>query len=180
MAKNMATQTSPPAQARTEPTEALAKPPEVVELLARADDLLRDGHSDQARDLIARARLASQWATNALGVCQLRAGNAKVALDVFRGLVLASGGLLLRQDVPVVFKTNYAAALLASDNLAGCLGVLNEVRDEQNPAVERLRGAIRRWQKSLTFWQKVNWWLGGHPGQPVPLDFPLRPGITRP
>ena len=42
--------------------------------------------------------------------------------------VLAAGGVLLRNDVPAVFKTNYAAALLAADNMGGCLSVLVAVR----------------------------------------------------
>ena len=115
----------------------------------------------------------SAWATNALGVCQLRLGNAKVAVDVFRGLALAAGGILLRNDVPAVFKTNYATALLAADNMGGCLSVLAEVREEEHLAIGKLRVAIQRWKESLTLWQKINWYLGGQPDRPVALDFPL-------
>src|SRR5262249_54641674 len=89
--------------------ELIAKPPEIADLLVKAEQLLQAGKPKKALDLIARAKLNSPWATNALGVCHLRLGNAKVAVDLFRGLVLA-GGILLRADVPVVFKTNYAAA----------------------------------------------------------------------
>jgi hypothetical protein len=90
---------------------------------------------------------------------------------VFRGLVLAAGGLILRDDVPVFFKTNYATALLAAGNLGGCLSVLAEVRDEVNPAVTRLRASIRRWRDGLTFWERLNWWMGGQPERPVALAF---------
>jgi hypothetical protein len=156
---------------RTEPDGA--GPPEAVEMLAKVQKLLDEGRPGDALDLIARAKVHSPWATNALGVCQLRLGNAAVALDVFRGLVLTSGGLVLRPDVPTVFKTNYAAALLATQNVSGCLGVLIEVRDDNNPAVQKLREAIRRWKSGLTFWQKVSWHLGGEPARPVVVDFPL-------
>src|SRR5262249_577514 len=71
-----------------------------------------------------------------------------------------------------VFKTNYATALLLSGNIAGGLRALDEVRDEQCPAVGRLREAVRRWERNLTFWQRVNWWLGGEPDRPLTLDFP--------
>jgi hypothetical protein len=148
------------------------KPPEVVGLLARVDRFFRAGQPANALDAVRRFPVPSPWVTNALGVCQFRLGNARAAVDVFRGLVL-SGGVALRADVPPVFRTNFAAALLAADNLAGCLRVLHELRDEQNPAVRRLREAIRRWQNGLTWWQKINWYLGGQPDHPLGLDFPL-------
>jgi hypothetical protein len=150
------------------------RPPEVVALLSKAANLLDEGKPALALDAIARLRINSPWARNALGVCQLRLGNAGVAVEVFRGLVLAAGGLILRDDAPVVFKTNYATALLAAGNVGGCQGVLAEVRDETNPAVARLRAAIRRWHDGLTFWQRLNWWMGVQPERPVVLDH--RPG----
>ena len=98
--------------------------------------------------------------------------NAAAAVDMFRGLVLAAGGLSLRDDVPVVFKANYAAALFASGNVAGGRGVLAEMRGEEHPAVEKLRAAARRWAAGLTLWQKVSWFLGGQPDRPFVLDGP--------
>jgi hypothetical protein len=150
----------------------VSKPPEIADLLARADQLLQAGEPTKAIDLIARAKVNSSWRTNALGVCQLRLGKAKLAVEVFRGLVLKAGGILLRTDVPAVFKTKYAAALLAADNVGGCLSVLAEVREEEHPAIGKLKAAIRRWRGSLTLWQKLNWYLGGQPDLPVVLDFP--------
>lgn len=154
-------------------TGAEVRPPEVLALLNTVAKLLEEGLPAKALDVIARAKIRSPWVTHAAGVCQLRLGNAKVAVDAFRGLVLAAGGLLLRAEVPIVFKTNYATALLATDNLAGCLSVLGEIREEAHPAVPQLRVALRRWKESLTFWQKVQWYLGGQPARPVTLGFPL-------
>jgi hypothetical protein len=144
--------------------------PEVADLFRKVDELLREGQADKALDVLARAGVKSPWVTNALGVCQLRLGSVKVAVDLFRGLVLGAG-LLLRKDVPAVFKTNYATALLLSGNVDGCLVALGEVGDEQSPTVQRLREAVRRWQQRLTIWQKLNWWMGGQPDCPVTLDF---------
>jgi hypothetical protein len=107
----------------------------------------------------------------------MRLGNVKVAVDVYRGLVLSSGGLILRQDVPVVYKTNYATALLLSGNVSGCQRVLNEVNDQSSPPVQRLRDAIHGWVKGMSFWQRLNWWTGGTPTHPVVLNFP--PGELR-
>src|SRR5262245_17279594 len=101
--------------------EVAPKPPEIADLLGKVGQLLGEGQPGKALDLIARAKVNSPWATNALGVCQLRLGNVRLAVDVFRGLVLAAGGILLRNNVPAAFKTNYATALLLADNLGGCL-----------------------------------------------------------
>jgi hypothetical protein len=148
------------------------RPPEVVDLLDKVAGFLGEGHPNKALGMLARSKVDSPWLKNALGVCQLRLGNAEAAVNVFRGLVLAAGGLVLRPDVPTVFKTNYAAALLAADNLSGCRRVLDEVRHEPHPAVRRLREATRRWLGGLTIWQKVSWYLGGQPARPLVLDFP--------
>jgi hypothetical protein len=146
------------------------KSPEIADLLARIGQMLQADDPEKALELIRRARSNSPWMTNALGVCQLRLGNAKAAVSVFRGLVLAAGGIDLRSDVPAVFKANFAVALLKADNLGGCLSVLDEVRED--PAVGKLRGAIDRWKMSLTLWERLNWYMGGHPDRPVVLDFP--------
>ena len=171
--KSMTPEATPTTKGMGQPGAAREWPPEVADLLGKAAKFLQEGQPEKALDLIARAKLTSPWATNALGVCQLRLGKATLAVDLFRGLVLAAGGLLLRPDVPAVFKTNYAAALIAADNLSGGLRVLEEIRDESNPAVQTLRAAVRRWEAGLTFWQKLNWWFGGQPDHPLVLDFPL-------
>lgn len=149
-----------------------SKPPEIVDLFGKVEQLLEEGQPEKALDLIARAKVSSPWTTSALGVCQLRLGNAKVAVDVFRGLVLGAGGIILRNDVPAAFKTNYATALLLADNMGGCLSVLAQVKEEEHPAVGRLRSAIRHWKEGLTLWQKISWYLGAQPDRPVMLDFP--------
>jgi len=163
--------TTPP-NPKTESNGIEAQSPEVAKVLGKVKTLLQEQRPEEALDVIARSRLKSPWITNAIGACQLRLGNGKQAVAAFQGLVLYSG-VLLKRDAPMVFKTNYAAALLASDNLAGCLSLLNEVNEEENPTVQRLRAAIQRWKQSLSFWQKFQWYLGGDPGRKVMLDFPL-------
>jgi hypothetical protein len=148
-------------------------PPEVADVLGKVKKLLEEGQPAAALELIGRSRLGSPWLANAAAVCQLRLGNARVAVDTFRGLVLAAGGLLLREDVPAVFKVNFAAALIADGNLSGGLRTLGEVRDEGHPAVREIRDAVRRWEAGMAFWQKLWWSLGGEPPRPLVLDFPM-------
>jgi hypothetical protein len=150
----------------------LSTPPEIADLLGRVDQFLDEGQPGKALDLIVRARLQSPWGTNAQGVCQLRLGNAGVAVNLFRGLVLAAGGIVLHTDVPAVFKTNYATALLAAHNLGGCLSVLADLKDDDHPAAGRLRAAVQRWKDGLTLWQRIRFHLGSQPDHPPVLDVP--------
>lgn len=101
----------------------------------------------------------------------MRMDAAGGAIRIYRELVLGSGGLVLRSDVPVVYKTNYATALLRNGNVSGCVSILDEILDEQNQAVQKLRAAIRKWHSGLTFWGKLAWRLGSEPAEPIVLDF---------
>lgn len=149
------------------------RPVEVVQLLAKVERLLADDNPERALDAIPRARLKSPWITNATAVCLLRLGQAEQAAKLFRGLVAGPGGVTLRTDAPLVFKCNYATALLAFHNVAGCLSVLAEIGEEDNSTVQQLRAAIAAWKKSLSLWQKFRWLTGDVPQRPVALDFPL-------
>jgi hypothetical protein len=144
-----------------------ADPPvEVRTLLDQARKLLETGQVKPALDLLSRQRGESIWITNAQAVCQLRLGNAAVALQALRELAVGPGGFNLRQDAPLVFKTNFAAALFLDGNVAGCLNTLDEIRDEAHPAVQKLRQAVRDWAAGLSFWQRLMWKLGNQPSQP--------------
>lgn len=151
------------------PTAAPARPPEVVVLLDRVGVLLQDGLPQQALDLLAGERSGSPWVTNARAVCLLRLGLPDRAVELLRGLVLSAGGVCLRPDVPTVFKTNFATALLAGGNLRGGVSILDEIRDEAHPAVRKLRAILRGWREGLSLWQKLCWRLGSEPSAPLYL-----------
>jgi hypothetical protein len=165
--------TSPQMGPDSQASAADASRPEVADLLGKVEQLLANGQPSTALQRIGSSKVSSPWLANAAGVCQLRLGNAKAAVDTFRRLVLAAGGLILREDVPVVFKVNFAAALLADGNLAGGLRVLDEVGDKGHPAVGVIRDAVQRWKGGMTFCQKLWWSVGGHPPRPLVLDFAL-------
>jgi hypothetical protein len=149
------------------------KPPAVSDLIGRIGLLLEADRPEKAMELIDRSNVRSSWETNALGVCLLRLGRAQQAVELYRGLVLASGGLVLRADVPTVYKANYAQALLASDNEAGFLSVLASLQGDEHPAARRLAESFERWRRGLPFWQWVRWCLGGHPARPLAPEPPL-------
>jgi hypothetical protein len=170
--KNYYNRNSTPSKSPGEVMEANAPPPEVANVLAKVKQLLDEKAPEKALDVITRSRLSSPWITNATGVCAMRIGNAKSAAGVFQGLV-GHLGVMLKPDAPLVFKTNFATALLASNNMAGCLSVLHEIGQEDNPTVKRLRAAIEQWKQSLSFWQRLKWYTGDIPQKPVGVDFPL-------
>lgn len=137
----------------------------------QVEKLLQEGQPRRALDLLVRSKPHSPWSTNATGVCMLRLGQAESAVELFRTLLL-SGSLILRPDAPTAWKVNFATALLMADNLSGCIQLLAEIQEEQHPGVQRLRAAIRSWQRGLPFWGRLRWFLGGQPARRVELDFP--------
>jgi hypothetical protein len=164
--------TTPEAGPASPDNAAHPRPSEVADLLGKVQKLLEAGQPAAALEKIGRSRLSSSWLTNAAAVCQLRLGKATVAVDMFRRLVLAAGGLLLREDVPILFKVNFATALIAAGNLSGGLKILDEVRQEEHPAVQEIRNAVRRRKADMTFWQRLRCSLGGEPPRPLVFDFP--------
>lgn len=141
-------------------------------VLTQVDKLLKDGKPEKALHLIRGCGVSSPWLSNATGVCQLRLGNPKPAVDIYRRLVLEAGGTHLRADVPAVFRINFAQALLSSGHIEGCRSALDEVVTE-HPAVARIRAAIDRWEDNLTVWERLQWYLGVEPARTVVFAYPL-------
>lgn len=146
-------------------------PEAVAPTLAKVEAELQAGRVKQALELLRRADAASPWVANALGVCQMRLGEAQSAVVTLRKMAVADH-LSSRADAPVVFKANFAAALLLSGNLAGGVSMFKEIEQECHPAIARLRSALAQWKESLSFWERINWYLGGEPSRPVVLDLP--------
>ncbi len=141
-------------------------------LLERVRQLLDDGKPDKAVEILRRAGSDSPVVRNAYAVCLMRMGETEKAVTVYRRLLLPDDGVVLRHDAPVLFKTNFAIALLLENNVAGCIDILNDMKDERSPGVQRLRDAVARWRKSVGWFR----WLavtrfGMSVTRPVTLDF---------
>ena len=141
-----------------------------LELLAKVATSLDAGHPQKALELLQRSKVRSPWVTNAMGVCLLRLGDTTRATEMFKGLAVTSG-VCFRTDVPAVFLTNFATALLMAHNISGCVSALGAVREHQDPSVQRLRGAIHQWKAGLSLWQKICRYWGDRPA-PIELGFP--------
>lgn len=142
------------------------------DLLHQVQALLEQGRPEHALELLRPVRRCSGVMENAYGVCLLRSGQLEQATSVFRSLVLSGTGFSLRPNVPTVFKTNYGTALLLGMHVDGCVSVLNQIEDQQHPAVARLRTAIEQWKTSLSRLRRLLISFAGLPDGKVPLGFP--------
>jgi hypothetical protein len=147
---------------------ALAPSTDVGKIRNQVQEFLGTGRPEEAIKLLSRDD--SAWSRNARGVCFLRLGQTGSAVEILRGLVIA-GNLNLKPEVPILFKTNFATALLLSGNISGGEGTLDDIRDEQHQEVHRLRTAIQKWKSGMTLWQKLAWWLGSKPYRPFEVDW---------
>lgn len=120
-----------------------------------------------------RARGRDPVSVNELGVCYLRTGEVAEALRLFRGLALKPGCTWERSDIPELYRRNFATALLMSGLPSGCLAVLRELPDQSSPRTQQLYEAVRRWERTLSFWARWDWrWNAIEPkGCHVPIDF---------
>lgn len=147
-------------------------PVRATDLLAEVDRLLRAGREREAVCAIGLSYLPCPWTANALAVCHLRLGDIARAEHILRHIALDGTGRT-RPDVPTVFKTNLATALLISGDTAGCLRTLDEIGDDDDPAVRRLRAAAARWAPPLTAWARFARRLGIRPARPPVPDGPV-------
>lgn len=113
---------------------------------------------------------------NALGVALMRLGRSREAVEVFRNFVMAPGTSYLRQEVPTLYKFNFATALLLNGNPGGCLNVMAEIGHADHPEARKLKRTIAQWQKKLPLWARLNWWLYRIQPSDVSVTFDTPPG----
>ncbi len=102
----------------------------------------------------------------------MRMGRSEEAVRIYRTLILDSTGLFFRDQVPTIFKTNFAFALMLSGRIQGGINILTELEGDEHPSVQTLRTVVEDWNAKLTFVQKLCLKLGIEPNCPVILDFP--------
>ncbi len=162
----------PPREAGRTPQARPGWPARSAGLLTEVDRLLRAGRTRAAVDVIGDSYLSCPWTANALAVCHLRLGNTARALRLLRHIATDDAGRL-RQNVPSVFRTNLAAALMAAGDVTGGLGILDEIGNEDSATVHRLRAAASEWAASLTPWERCLRWLGVRPERAPAIDAPV-------
>ena len=140
--------------------------------LQHAKVMIQKGDYAGAANLLATAGHDPK-VRNALGVCLMRSGKIDKAVDVYRSFVLNPGSVVERREASNSSKRNFATALLMKGFPSGALAVLAEIRDPDHPMAVRLHSAIRQWEKSLSWFRRLDWKLNGiEPSHcHVPLDF---------
>lgn len=133
--------------------------PTVAAALQRALHFSEAGEPEKAADLLHTAG-RHPAVRNALGVALMRMKRYGAAVDVLRDLALQPNCTFVRRDLPLSYKANFATALLLAGYINGCRDVLAEIHEESHPRVQQLRGALRDWEGTLSFWQRLNWRFG--------------------
>jgi hypothetical protein len=141
-------------------------------LLKSISDAAAAGQYDRAVSLSSLHSADDPVIANARGVCLMRDGRLAEALDLFRWLVMNPGCTWIRTDRPNYFLTNYATILLLTGHWEDCLAVLREVKTD-SAVVKRLRAVFQAWEATLTFGQKLHWWVhrAVPPDHPIEIDF---------
>ena len=150
-------------------------PAEVEGVLKNVDRLLQEGATDKALELLQRSKSNSPWLANATAVCHLRLGKPRLAIDIYRR-ILVSGGLSLKADAPMIFKINFATALLLNNSLTGYRSTIAEAQADDHPETLKLESDIQSWKSKMTGWQRLKLSLGL---EPPPIQLSFQPGSLR-
>jgi len=151
-------------------TPSSPKHTEAHGLLRRIQAALDAGDPQGALSLIDTRHSGDRYLDNARGVCLLRLGRLRPAVELYRRIVLAEGSMELRPGLPVVIATNYATALLLEQNVDGCLALLRQLHQDEHPSVLRLRDTVERWREGLGRWERLQFRLYGIMKRPIVLD----------
>ena len=110
---------------------------------------------------------------NVLGVCLMRLGRIDEAVKIYRSFVLQPGTVYERANVSGAAKRNFATALLLKGLPSGAVTVLDDMHDPEHPMAVRLYSALKRWEKSLSWFRWLDWKINAiHPANcNVPIDF---------
>lgn len=140
--------------------------------IQRACTLINKDDYIGAANLLAAAGRDPQT-RNAQAVCLMRAGRFDAAVDVYRSFILVQGSLLERKDVSNAYKRNFATALLMKGLPSGALAVLKATGEPNHPMAIQLYGAIKRWEKSLSWLKRMDWKFNAIEPRKciVPMDF---------
>jgi hypothetical protein len=141
------------------------------ETCAKIRRLIDAGRYEEAMK-VARSR-SDAPTRNALGVCLMRMGRPQEAVRIYRALVLDGTGLFLREHLPVIYKTNFAFALMLSGNVVGGINIIEELAGEDHPSAGKLRETVANWKAQLNFLQKLGLKFGLEPNRPLIVDGPI-------
>jgi hypothetical protein len=133
-------------------------------------ELLDHDRPDEALHLITHSGNDSPEMENARGVCLLRLGRLDEAISVLRDVTF-QGLPGIPDDVPALFQTNFAVAMLRANGEKGAALVISDrLNGNEHPEAAKLKAAVRQWKESLGPLGRLGCRLGLYPAKPVLLD----------
>jgi len=135
--------------------------------------LLNEGRALEAHNRINHmGQTSPQW-QNARGVCLLRLGRANEAVTILRDVVFPDNCICVPDDVPVLYRANFATAMILTRNIEAARHLLEHMDVHSHPYAEQLAAAFERWRKNHNWIQRLLGNLGWYPDESISLDFPL-------
>ncbi|MEZ6046099.1 MAG: hypothetical protein R3C11_11065 [Planctomycetaceae bacterium] len=120
----------------------------------------------------------------------MRQQQYKAALELFKSLVILFNCTWMRDDLPVIYRTNLITALLLANIPQGAQSYLRSIREQDHPSVLRLKETLSQFVHQLTWSQWLQWQCGLDLDVKADLGFipgdffdpleksPLKPGPT--
>jgi len=138
--------------------------------IERVKGLLDQGRAQEAMEFVNHLGQETAPIKNARGVCLLRLGRAEAAVSEFREITFR-GFMCIPSDTPVVYQTNFATAMLITNQKTGAIEIINGLDGNKHPAVAKVKAAIDKWKEGLNPLQRFLCKIGVYPGKAVPIDF---------
>ena len=132
--------------------------------------LLDQDRPQEALNLLRHLGQNSASSKNIQGVCLLRLGKIHEAVTILSEITF-QGNICIPPETPVVFQTNFATAMLMTNNKEAAISVVKHLDDKQHPSVARIKNAIKTWEKGLNVFQRLLCKAGIYPGKAIPVDF---------
>jgi predicted Zn-dependent protease len=134
-------------------------------------ELLNQNQTLDALKYIERLGQDTPVLENARGVCLMRLGKFDEAATTLRNVVF-QGQICIPSDTPVLYKINFATAMLLSNQKDAAFPILNQIDEKENPQAAKLKDAVKQWVKSLSLSERCRYHVGIYPKKPISLDFP--------
>ena len=131
--------------------------------LERIATLLDQGRAEEALNLINHSNQHSPAWQNAKGVCLLRLGMFEAACTIFRSLVFPGNCISVPEDVPTLYRANFATAMLLTDHKDSALAVMEHMGTNGHPYVQQFRMEVNRWKQSLSLLERMGLAIGWYP-----------------
>ena len=104
----------------------------------RVRTLLDNGQAQEALALVNQRDDVSDVWQNVRAVCLLRMGSYERAMQVLRRIVFPGNAICVPEDVPALYRANFATAMLALHHTDSALAIMEHLGHDGHPYVEQV------------------------------------------